>query len=131
VVDVSGTPTATANSDAGTGTDATQARIYDDSGSSGEELSGLIVALDQNVDPWSDGTSYSVDDKVSNTIQGTTFAFRVTEAHTADSEKEPGVGDTWRDFFELIDLRIDQNNLTDGLEVNINSLTIVQPDALQ
>jgi len=131
-VDVSGTPTATGNANAGTGTDAVEARLYDDSGSSAEELTGLIVALDQGFSSWADGgTSYSTDDKVTNVIDGTTFAFRATEGHSSAAKNEPGVGETWPDFWELIDLRIDQNNLTDGLDVNINSLTIVQPDSLQ
>jgi hypothetical protein len=130
-VDVSGTPTLTGNSNAATGTDATNARLYDDSGGSGEEVDGLIVGQDQNFAAWGTGNGYNVGDKVTNTINGDTFRFEVTEAHTSDSEKEPGVGDTWPRYFELVDLVIDNTNIADGQTVDVNSLLIVQPSVFQ
>jgi len=130
-VDVSGTPTATGNANAGTGTDATNARLYDDSTSTGEEVDNLIVAQDQNFSSWATSTSYSQGDKVTNTIDNTTFAFEATEAHTSGSKSEPGVGETWADFWDLVDIRIDNTNISDGQDVNINSLTIAQPDVFQ
>lgn len=130
-IDVSGTPTATGLSAAGTGTDAANARLYDDSGASGDEVTGLIVAQDQNFSPWSSSTSYQVGDKVTNTIGGDTFRFEVTEAHTSDSEKEPGAGATWPKYFDLVDLVIDNTNIADGQTVDVNSLLIVQPSVFQ
>jgi len=129
-VDVSGTPTLTGNASAATGTDATTARLFD-SGASDEEVDGLIVAQDQNFSAWSPSVSYQVGDKVTNTVDGDLFRFEVTEAHTSDSEKEPGVGDTWPRYFDLIDLVIDNTNIADGQTVDINSLLIVQPAVFQ
>jgi hypothetical protein len=130
-VDVSGTPTLTGNANASTGTDATNARLYDDSTATGEEVDGLIVAQDQNFSAWSTSTSYQVGDKVTNTVSGDTFRFEVTTGHTSDSEKEPGVGDTWPKYFDLVDLVIDNTNIADGQTVDINSLLIVQPSVFQ
>jgi hypothetical protein len=130
-IDVSGTPTATGTANAGNGSDAVEARLYDDSGASGDELDGLVVEADQNFSSWSTSTSYSQGDKVTNTINSTTFRFKATEAHTSDSQKEPGVGETWPDYWDLIDVVIDNTNIADGQTVDINSLVIAQPSTLQ
>jgi len=130
-VDVSGTPTLTGNANASTGTDATNARLYDDSGNSGEEVDGLIVGQDQNFSSWSTSTSYQVGDKVTNTVAGDTFRFEVTEAHTSGSDKEPGVGDTWPRYFQLVDLVIDNTNIAQNQTIDVNSLLIVQPSVFQ
>ena len=112
------------NANAGGGTDAATARFFD-SGASGEEISGLNVGQDQNVGTWSNGTSYQVGDKVSN--GGRTF--EATEAHTADSSNEPGVGDSWPDFWDEIHILLDNTNITDGQTINLpsSSATLTEP----
>lgn len=130
VVYVSGTPTITGNANAGSGTDATEARYYD-TGASGEELSGLVVKQGVNPGSWSSSTSYSQGDLVSNPLSGVTFYFEADQAHTSSSDDEPGVGETWPFYWTLVDVLLENTNIADGQTIDVNYAAIVEPALIQ
>lgn len=130
VVYASGTPTITGNSNAGSGTDATEARFYD-TGASGEELTGLVVGQGTSPSAWSGGNSYSQGDLVSNTLSGVTFYFEADQNHTAAPDNEPGAGETWPAYWTLVDVLIENTNIADGQTIDINYVAIVEPALLQ
>ena len=128
---VSGTPTLTGTTNAGSGADAVEARYYDDAGSSGDALEGLIVAQGTSPPAWSYGTTYSQGDLVSNTLSGVTFYFQADSGHTASTSDEPGAGELWPGTWTLVDILIENTNIVDGQTVDVNSAVIVEPALLQ
>ena len=128
---LSGTPTLTGTANAGSGADAAEARYYDDAGSSGDELSGLVVAQGTSPGAWSLGTSYAQGDLVSNTLSGVTFYFEADSGHTASADTEPGAGELWPGTWTLVDILIENTNIVDGQTIDITVAAVVEPSLLQ
>jgi hypothetical protein len=128
---VSGTPTLTGTAAAAGGADAVEARYYDDAGSSGDELSGLVVAQGTSPSAWSLGTSYTQGDLVSNTLSGVQFFFRADSQHSASADTEPGAGKLWPGTWTLVDILIENTNIVDGQTIDITVAAVVEPSLLQ
>lgn len=124
-VTVSGTPTVTGLSAAGSGTQMATARFYDDAGSSGEEIDGMTVAyLPTSPTTWQTGQSISQGDQRVNQDGD---LYTATEAHTTDADTEPGYGPAWPDVWELENITVDNNSIADGQDMDLNSAKMIQP----
>lgn len=128
-VPISGTPTVTGLTPAGAGTDMATARIYDDAGSSGEEIDAMTVAyMPTSTTTWAVGQNISQGDKRINQ-DGDLYV--ATEGHTTDADTEPGYGPAWQDVWELQNITVDNISIADQQDLALNSAKMIQPAADQ
>lgn len=115
-------------SDNATADDTITQAEYRDSGASGESISGLLVDTPASA-AWAATTAYSVNDKV---ISGGRH-YKCKEAHTSSASgatgDEPGTGDGFRNYWDEINVRVNQVAVTNGQQVDVNSGFLeVSPD---